>query len=593
MDMEQQNFRASSSSTDIYFLINTSQKCLSETSNVERSGAPTTTIRPRIENTTSHSFLTSGSSRQSLNLYFPYKVSIDLPMFNFANFTGHLREEDEDEWVANQECWGSECKLPSRRYTSSSRRIDMAAMINKSSSPFKADEDGFREPPSVLDQTSRTLDESDDSNNVSDDESNKAGGFGLCLCSPCACQAALVAFALLAVFVAGLGTGMVINAQDDTAIVNGLQSQNVGQPAIPAGESQPQSNYLVGAYYYPWHGSSFHNGDGYIRNKLQPAHSPTLGEYDDSKPEIISQHLAWSRQANIGLWVTSWWGPDRLEDSNTRDVIMEHDELGDMKIALHYESTNRVRPDDLSIVRTDIEYMCDRYFDHPNYYRINGRPVVFLYVTRKVENMGVLETVVSIMRSTARNCGHDIYLVGDSAFGDAPSASETFPAFGYLDAVTNYDVYGSAGEPSKYAGSAAVDNYYSDQASWRARAIENGCRYIPAVSPGYNDRGVRLASNHPPLSRRLTADGEEGSLFRYQLQKAKPLVDGRVDKLLMVNSFNEWHEDTQIEPALGEPTTLPEVLTGGMEYSGYGELYLNLLRESTLNVANIFENRGN
>lgn len=93
---------------------------------------------------------------------------------------------------------------------------------------------------------------------------------------------------------------------------------------------------------------------------------------------------------------------------------------------------------------------------------------------------------------------------------------------------------------------------------------------------------MRLASDHPPLSRKLTGDSEEGSLFAYQLSKAKTLVDPDLDNLLVVNSFNEWHEDTQIEPAIGELTNLPDEMTQGVYYEGYGELYLNLLRENTL-----------
>ena len=64
------------------------------------------------------------------------------------------------------------------------------------------------------------------------------------------------------------------------------------------------SDYLVGTYYYPWHGDDFHNGGGYLREKLISPQSPTLGEYDDSDPEVISQHLAWFRKSNIGLLVT-------------------------------------------------------------------------------------------------------------------------------------------------------------------------------------------------------------------------------------------------------------------------------------------------
>ena len=84
------------------------------------------------------------------------------------------------------------------------------------------------------------------------------------------------------------------------------------------------------------------------------------------------------------------------------------------------------------------------------------------------------------------------------------------------------------------------------------------------------------------LFGKLNADSDEGSLFSYQISKAKELVDPQVDNLLVVNSFNEWHEDTQIEPAVGSRTNSPFNMTQGVFYEGYGELYLNLLREGTI-----------
>jgi hypothetical protein len=42
-----------------------------------------------------------------------------------------------------------------------------------------------------------------------------------------------------------------------------------------------------------------------------------------------------------------------------------------------------------------------------------------------------------------------------------------------------------------------------------------------------------------------------------------------------------FYADTQIEPVIGATTTLPEVLTDGLEYTGYGELYLEILRRET------------
>lgn len=359
------------------------------------------------------------------------------------------------------------------------------------------------------------------------------------------------------------------------------------------------SDYLVGAYYYPWHGENFHNGGGYLRKDLVPPQQPTLGEYNDSDPGVINQHMEWFRKSNIGLLVTSWWGPDRIEDTNTRNVLMEHDLLGNLKIALHYETTGRIKEgDDMSVPQSDMKYMCKHYFDHPNYYRIDGRPVLVIYISRKLEKLGTLEKALLTMRSEANKCGHNIYLIGDAVFAKAPDENdeEPFVSFIYFDAVTNYDVYGSSGASTRsnpYAGEKAVDDYYTEQGKWRRLAMEQNCRYIPSVSPGYNDRGVRLEKDHPPLSRRLNKSSEEGSLFKYQLTKALSLVDSDIDNLILVNSFNEWHEDTQIEPAWGvnsktdEPegaaniATEPESLTGGLEYAGYGERYLDILRTMT------------
>lgn len=420
-----------------------------------------------------------------------------------------------------------------------------------------------------------------------DNVSSKLSDEGItpCLCS-CKRGFWCLAFAVL-VLAAGIfsiGIGVGIGVRNKRAIDTVANSQeDRGSPIKQVSSSSNSTDILVGAYYYPWHGSNFHNGDGYIRSQLVPPHSPTLGEYDDSKPETISQHLGWSRQANIGLWITSWWGPGRLEDSNTKDVILQHEELGDMKIALHYETTGRVRNGNLENVRSDIEYICDTYFDHENYYKIDGRPVIFVYVTRKLDREGYLEETILTMRSTANKCGQNIYIVGDHVFQDPPDvdSGDTFKPFFYFDAVTNYDMYGSMGSDYYYAGTSAVTEFYSEQRGWKDLAAEHGCRYMPTVSPGFNDRGVRFSVDHQPLSRKLTANSVEGSLFALAIEQARRLVDPEIDNLLLVNSFNEWHEDTQIEPCVGPITRDPKNLTKGVEYAGYGELYLNLLREGT------------
>jgi hypothetical protein len=202
----------------------------------------------------------------------------------------------------------------------------------------------------------------------------------------------------------------------------------------------------VGVYYYPWHADDFHRGsrnDGYLRGKLQPPQQPMLGEYDDRRPDVIAQHLAWSRQANVKLWVCSWWGPDRREDQTIRSTILPHSDLGSHKIALLYEGSGRgIKASsgwDTSAVYSDLQFICSNYFDHPNYYHLNGKPVIVIYLSRLMQDSGVLETVITNMRQGARdNCGKEIFIVGDHIWNYPPVEDPNYLPFqpGMLDAVT-------------------------------------------------------------------------------------------------------------------------------------------------------------
>eukprot|EP00339_Tiarina_fusa_P001503 CAMPEP_0117034558 /NCGR_PEP_ID=MMETSP0472-20121206/24596_1 /TAXON_ID=693140 ORGANISM="Tiarina fusus, Strain LIS" /NCGR_SAMPLE_ID=MMETSP0472 /ASSEMBLY_ACC=CAM_ASM_000603 /LENGTH=518 /DNA_ID=CAMNT_0004743763 /DNA_START=38 /DNA_END=1595 /DNA_ORIENTATION=+ len=391
----------------------------------------------------------------------------------------------------------------------------------------------------------------------------------------------VVVFLVVLAFLLGLLVGGFMNfsSKNDGALSSGASGGDDGL--------YPDSSILVGAYYYPWHSDDFHGGTGYVRDQLNPRQEPTLGEYDDSEPETIAQHLAWSRQANVRLWVTSWRGDGKREDLITRETILPHSDLGDHKIALLYETFGRIREDEefsLHRVVADIEFISASYFDHPNYLRMNGKPVLFVYLTRKLERIGLMDNVITLMRQAARVAGHELYIVGDHAFREAPDnefSGGEFNPFTSIDAITNYDVYGSIGKDG-YAGEDAVEDHYQNKmAGWRDLAASHGCGFIPAASPGYNDLGVRPEAEHAPLSRKLTPESEYGSLFVAGLRESRKLLDSSAGNILMITSFNEWHEDTQIEPTVGRTTSLPEELTYGLEYEGYGELYLNILREET------------
>ncbi len=337
---------------------------------------------------------------------------------------------------------------------------------------------------------------------------------------------------------------------------------------------------IVGVYYYPWyrHAAQWRR---VMRQHVKAPQEPKAGLYRSDDPKVIAEHIAQSVRGGISFWAVSWWGPDQICDDNFKGAILPHPDAKKLKYAMLYESTGRFgRFDNPSYARwiSDLTYLKENYFDDPRYLKIDGRPVVFFYLSREY----------------FRNKGHDalkemreklpeIYLVGDDVFGEEYEA-EWAKSF---DAVTAYDVYGQS--VGRFGGTRKAIDFLADNYKHaRTQANSVGTAFMPTVAPGYNDTAVR--SGHPGRARYFTdvKDSKEGDIFRAMIRDvALPNLDPRCDNIMMVTSFNEWYEDTQIEATSGTapPSTTDDsdsgtYYTGGQKYVDYGHLYLDILREA-------------
>ena len=140
----------------------------------------------------------------------------------------------------------------------------------------------------------------------------------------------------------------------------------------------------VGAWYYPWYGtfSGGHPWTDTLRDRLAPQQPPALGYYSSRSSATIEGQIDESHRGNISFWATSWWGPGSADDSTIRNNILTDPRASELKYAVMYESTGRLgtfaNPNYSNLV-PDFQYLAQNYFSNPNYYRINGRPVVFMY----------------------------------------------------------------------------------------------------------------------------------------------------------------------------------------------------------------------
>jgi hypothetical protein len=92
---------------------------------------------------------------------------------------------------------------------------------------------------------------------------------------------------------------------------------------------------------------------------------------------------------------------------------------------------------------------------------------------------------------------------------------------------------------------------------------------VPDVAPGFNDRGFRLPTNHPALPRQwLPGDGPASTLDHFFRCVAMPELDPALP-MVMLTSWDDWNEDTGLEPIGGTSTSVDDSLSGSVYTQGY------------------------
>lgn len=368
-------------------------------------------------------------------------------------------------------------------------------------------------------------------------------------------------------------------------------------------EPKKIQQYLVGAYYYPWYPGNWR--EGYLNARLKPPQMPALGQYDSSDLKVIEQHIAWSSQFGIHFWAISWWPDQSKTDRIVKERILKAKNINDIRFCIFYETSGlgladdkiHFTPDKAKKLVSDFKYLAQNYFSHPSYLKIKGRPVAIIYLTRTF--IGDYPDAIGELRRSLKEMGFDPYLIGDEIFWYVmrstplpPSSQPYMDRIKLLDGITAYNMYDWAKPKQMGYGSASTflsevhDKYREYQ-----KAIGREVDLIPAILPGYNDRGVRLSERHPAIPRQYQAGGEEGSFFRQALNRTvTPFIDPDIG-MALITTFNEWNEGTQIEPTLETDFTSQDQSPGkkdytqGYAYKGYGEKYLAVLRDHFVAVS--------
>jgi hypothetical protein len=127
------------------------------------------------------------------------------------------------------------------------------------------------------------------------------------------------------------------------------------------------------AFYYPWYPEAWNQSGLYPFTR----YNPSLGYYSADNRQVISDQIAAMQYGKIQAGIASWWGIDHYTDKRI-PLLLETSKNTTFLWALYVESEGYGDPS-LEAIRTDLTYMSDHYAMSPEYLKIDGKFVVFVY----------------------------------------------------------------------------------------------------------------------------------------------------------------------------------------------------------------------
>ena len=142
------------------------------------------------------------------------------------------------------------------------------------------------------------------------------------------------------------------------------QSGNINNLELP----------LRGAFYYSWYPQTWTVGGEHV------FYQPQLGYYTSEDEEVVEQHIEDMDYAKIDVAIASWWGIDRQKEALRFPVLLDKtiEANSKLKWAFYYEMEGFSNPT-IGELKSDLDYLMEKYVGHEAIAKIGGKPVIFVY----------------------------------------------------------------------------------------------------------------------------------------------------------------------------------------------------------------------
>jgi hypothetical protein len=319
-------------------------------------------------------------------------------------------------------------------------------------------------------------------------------------------------------------------------------------------------NYTVGAFYY-----NFGTFNAAIKEV------PVAGKY--AMPNglvpaaVMTTHIQQAAAGGIDYFLFQFRSASRDLNNYRSDSTVVKSFLdantANMKFALAYNfssgsyaiSTTAPLENDATKLQQffgDIEKVAP-LFANNNYMKVGGKILLYIMNAQTLfsnNNANIYAT----LRTRLSNLGFQLYIVGMQDRW-TPPARYPFRYQNCVDAIYHQSFSSQINDWDRwYLLPQAIDQNWKYSKQWWATNI--GVDYVPNITPAYNWKILQPNSTNPNYPR---TDG--GAMFRKLCNVAK-MNASATTRLILIDSWNKWDEDMQLEPA-----------------GSYGDLYLTITKQ--------------
>lgn len=319
-------------------------------------------------------------------------------------------------------------------------------------------------------------------------------------------------------------------------------------------------NYTVGAFYYNF---------GTFNANITEV--PVVGKYAMANgvvaPAIMSKHIEQATAGGIDYFLFQFRSASRDVNNYKSDSSLVKSFLDvnstNMKFALAYNFNSGTYAISTTAPLENDAVKLEQFFQdilrvapllsNANYIKVNGKTLLYIMNAQTLFSNNN-PAIYATLRSRLSTLGFQLYIVGMQDRW-TPPARYPFRYQNCVDAIYHQSFSSQCNDWDRwYLLAQAMDQNWIYSRKWFADNI--GVDYVPNITPAYSWKIAQPTSTNPNYPR-----SDSGAIFKKLCNVAKGNASTST-RLILIDSWNKWDEDMQLEPA-----------------NSYGDLYLRITKQ--------------